>query len=121
MSVEAVVATGRRLIGSTLLDSGLVHRRTLASDDTAGRTETWAPVGAAVACRFGTLVDPEPSMIVDAIYGPPTAQVLMPLGTAAERGDRIQNVATGTMWLVVGIKTAESVLAVAERFLIREV
>ena len=121
MSVEAVVSSGRRLIATTLLDSGLIHRRALASDTTAGRTETWVPDGTAVACRFGTLVDPEPTMTLDAVYGPPTAQVLMPLGTPIERGDRIQNEATDTMWLVVGIKTAESNLAVVERFLIREV
>lgn len=121
MSVEAIVQAGRRLVATSLLDSATIKRRSIAGDGGGGQVESWVVVATAVESRFGTIVDPDPTVVVDAIYGPPTAAWMAPLGTDIRRGDRIVNEATGREWLAVGIKTADSNLAVVERVLIREV
>jgi hypothetical protein len=74
-----------------------------------------------VACRFGSIIDPDPTMVVDAVYGAPTSSILMPLGTDIRRGDQVLNENSNRTWLVVGKKTADSNLATAERVLVREV
>jgi hypothetical protein len=121
VSIESVVQAGRRLVGTSLLDSAIIMRRTITNDAGGGQGESWSAVGAAVACRFGSVVDPDPTMVIDAVYGAPTAMALLPLGTDVRRGDHLVNTDTDRTWLVVGIKTPDSNLAVAERVLIREI
>lgn len=121
MGVESVVEAGRRLVGTSLLDTCTIRRRTVVTDTGGGQGESWVALYAAVACRFGTIVDPDPTMVIDSIYGPPTAMALLPLGTDVRRGDILLNESTDRIWLVVGIKTPDSTLAVVERVLIREV
>ena len=121
MSVEAIVQAGRRLVGTSLLDSATIRRRSITSDGAGGQVEAWIDIATGVECRFGTIVDPDPTIVVDAIYGAPTAAWLATLGTDVRRGDHIVNEATGRVWLAVGIKTPDSNIAVAERVLIREV
>jgi hypothetical protein len=119
--LQSTIDRGRRLIESTFLDTCLIAHRTLTPDGTGGQVETWVPEASPRPCRFGTLIEPDPSILIDAIYGPPSAQVLLALGTPYGKGDHITNTASGLVWLVVGHKTADSNAAVAERILIREV
>lgn len=121
MSIEAAVASGRRLVATSFLDRCTVQRRTLTPDTTGGQHEAWVAVDAAVECRFGAVTDPDPTMAVDAIHGPRTTTLLVALGQDIRRGDRVVNDATGSTWLVFSIKTADSNLAVAQRIQIREV
>lgn len=121
MSVDSIIASGRRLIATSLLDRGTIQRRTLTSDSTGGATAAWEAIAAAVACRFGSVIDPDPTKVLGVIEGPRTAVVLMGLGQDVKRGDRIVNDSSGSVWLVVGFKTADSNTAVAQRILVTEV
>lgn len=121
MSIEAAVESGRRLVATSLLDHCTVQRRTLTPDTSGGKTEAWGAVATAVACRFGSVVDPDPTMAQEAIHGPRTTTLLVALGQDIRRGDRVVNEATGSTWLVFSIKTADSNLAVVQRIQIREV
>ena len=107
MSIEPVIAAGRRLVATTLLDSATLLRRTLTGDGGGGRTESWLPLQTGVPCRFGTVRQEDPQQVVDAVYGAPTAQALLPLGTDVRRGDRLENEITGNVWLVTGLRTPD--------------
>ena len=120
MSVESAVESGRRLVATSLLDRGTILRRTLTPDSTGGTTASWATVAAAVACRFGSVIDPDPTKVLGVIEGPRTTVVLMGLGQDVKRGDLIVNDSSGSVWLVVGFKTADSNTAVAQRILVTE-
>lgn len=121
MSVESIVSAGRRLVATTFLDSSAIRRRTITGDGAGGRVEAWADLAVGVPCRFGSITDRDPQLVIDAVYGAPTASVLFEVGTDIRRGDHILNQATGRTWLVVGIRTADSNISTAERVLIREV
>lgn len=121
MSIEAVIAAGRRLVATTYLDTCTVLRRSLTTDSSGGRTEVWAPVVTGVPCRFGTVRQEDPKQVVDAVYTPPTAQALLPLGTDVRRGDRLRNETSEVEWLVVGLRTPDSETAVTLRAMVREV
>lgn len=123
MSIESAVSAGRRLIATTLLDRCSVQRPTRVSDGGGGRTVTWATVATNVACRFGSVVDPQPGETAETIYSADTAVVMLPLaeegGPVVHEQDRITNLVAGDVWVVIGDKTAGSALAVVQRILVR--
>lgn len=118
MSIEPIIESGRRIIETTLIDTCRIDRPTRAADGSGGMTLTWTTVAAAVACRFGSVIDPDPTRQLGVIEGPQTTAVLMALGTTVLRGDRLINLTSGKVWLVVGFKTADSATAVAQRILV---
>jgi hypothetical protein len=120
VSIESAVASGRRLLATSFLDTGRVERRMLSGDGAGGQTETWVAV-ATVPCRFGTIVDQMPNRYVDTTYGPETAPILCALGTDVHEGDHFVNVTNGDVWLIIGDKTPASVLAVSMRLNARRV
>lgn len=123
MGFQGVVLAGRRLFDSTLVDSATLRRRVIASDGTGGQTETFHDDATPAPCRFGSIVDPSPVEQVEGVFGIPTAQVFFSLeaAVALHEGDRVVNLADGSVWVVVGNKTAASGFAVVNRVLIREV
>ena len=117
MGIESIVESGRRIIATTFIDTCRIDRSTAVADGSGGMTLTWATVAAAVACRFGSVIDPDPTRQLGVIEGPQTTTVLMAIGTTVLRGDRIINLTSGKVWLAVGFKTADSASAVAQRIL----
>lgn len=119
MSIESAVEAGRRLVATTLLDSCRIERRTPVDDGAGGHTFAWLPV-ATVACRFGVIVDQHPVTAVETMFAPPTAPLLLPLGTDVLEQDRVINLGDdGKAWVVIGDKTPPSALAVTTRVTIR--
>jgi hypothetical protein len=121
VSVESAVEAGRRLLATTFLDTCRIERRTLGSDGAGGHTNAYAPIASGLPCRFGVPIDPQPYRQQDEVYGPPTASVLLTIGTDVLEGDHIVNEASNDVWLVVGNKTPASNLAVSVRVNVREV
>jgi len=120
VSIESAVESGRRLVATTLLDTGRIDRRVLSGDGAGGQTETWPTVGT-MACRFGSVVDIMPGRYVDSTFGPETATILCGLDEDVREGDHIVNVSNGDIWLIIGDKTPASRLAVAKRLNARRV
>lgn len=121
MSIESIIGSGRRLVARTLLDRAVLQRKVVVKDTTGGKRETWAPRnnGRPVACRFVRLTDEDPAINLDSVFGRAEAVLLLPLGTVVEEGDRA--VSGGRTWLVVGLLTPPSEMAVVARAAIREV
>ena len=118
MSLASVVEQGRRLLVSSLLDSGTVYDRTVASDGVGGKIETWTLRTGTLACR---LVSPKETPAVSAagvLQSPVMFTLLSAVGTDLAEGDRV--VVAGRTFSVVGSLVTNSVLATSSRHLIRE-
>lgn len=121
MSIESIVASGRRLIETTFLDTGVISDRELVRDTKGGTKQTWTPRGAAVDCRFVALTDDLPQIEGGTAFGVPTAVWLAPLGTDAQEGDKVVNGVDGSIWIFTSNITPPSELAICIRMGIREV
>jgi hypothetical protein len=121
VSVQAAVESGRRLLQSSFLDSCRIKRPTKSGDGGGGVTTTYPLLKHGIPCRFGVPIDPLPNAQLGAIFSPPTAAILLPLGTDVKEGDHVENEKTGAVWLVIGNKTPESALAICTRINVREV
>ena len=120
MSIQSAVASGRRLIATSFLDTGRIERRVLSGDGAGGKTDTWNPVKT-ISCRFGPVVDIMPGRYVDATHGPETAAILCDLDEDVREGDHIINISNNDVWLIIGDKTPASALAVSRRLNARRV
>ena len=92
MSIESIVASGRRLIETTFLDTGVISDRELVRDTKGGTKQTWTPRGSATVCRFVALTDDLPQIEGGTAFGVPTAVWLAPLGTDAQEGDKVARI-----------------------------
>lgn len=120
MSVPSIIAQGRRLLGTTLLDTCTISARTLVTDSTGGKKETWTlRAGGPFACRFVALSDEDPVINLDSVFGRPTASLLLELGTVFAEGDRVVNQVDGSRWQIVATLTPPSNLAVSARAAIK--
>lgn len=121
MSIESIVASGRRLIETTFLDTGTVSDRTLVRDTQGGTKQTWTPRGSSVDCRFVAITDDVPQIEGGTAFGVPTAVWLAPLGTLVDEGDKVVNGVDGSTWIFTSNLTPPSELAISVRMGIREV
>jgi hypothetical protein len=121
MSIESIVASGRRLIETTFLDTGVISDRALVRDTKGGTKQTWTPRGGSVVCRFVALSDDLPQIEGDTAFGVPTASWLAPLGTDVDEGDKVVNGVDGSTWIFTSNITPPSELAICIRMGIREV
>lgn len=128
MAVSSIIAAGRRLVGTTLLDRCVLSERTTVRDSGGGRRETYVPrnSGRRVRCRFVRIQDDDPAINLDSVYGRAEAILLLPIGTVFREGDRVVNLTAATarpnaVWQIVGILTPPSLLMTVERAAIKEV
>jgi len=121
VSIESIVASGRRLIETTFLDTGIVSDRALVKDTKGGTKQTWTARAEATACRFVALSDDLPQVEASTAFGVPTAVFLAPLGTDVEEGDKVLNGVDGSTWIFTSNITPPSELAICIRMGIREV
>lgn len=123
MSIESIISTGRRLVGSTLLDACVISERTVLKDSTGGKKETWTPRqgGASVECRFVALTDEDPTANLETVFGRAEAVLLLPLGTVFAEGDRVRNQVDNSLWQIVAVLTPPSNLATVARAAIKGV
>jgi hypothetical protein len=121
MSIEAIVANGRRLIGTSFLDRARIQDRTMVRDTSGGQKETFTERGVTIECRFVTPKDDDPILKVDSVFGPATMVLLMPLGTVFEEGDRVRNLIDSSVFQITRDVSVPSELAVLMRAGIREV
>jgi len=120
MSIESVVASGRRLVATTLLDRARIQDRSLVKDSTGGRKETFTERPKNVACRFVTPKDDDPVLKLDSMFGPTTMILLLPLGTVFKEGDRVRNMFDQSMYQITRDVTVPSELGVIMRAGLRE-
>lgn len=120
MSVSSIVATGRRLIRTSFLDTCVIADRSLVSDNKGGKKAVWTARTSQEPCRFVALKDDEPKIQSGQEFGVPTAVWLAPLGIEVDEGDRITNAIDGGKWIVTSNMTPPSNLAISLRYGIRE-
>lgn len=120
MSIPSIVSAGRRLIGTSFLDTCVIADRALVSDNKGGKKATWTARGQQEPCRFVALKDDEPKVAAGQEFGVPTAVWLAPLGIDVDEGDRITNLVDGSKWIVTSNLTPPSNLAISLRYGIRE-
>jgi hypothetical protein len=122
MSIESIVASGRRLIATTFLDTGVVSDRVLVKDTKGGTKQTWTPrAGDPVDCRFVALDDDAAKIVGDTAFGVPTAMWLAPVDTEVKQGDKVVNGVDGSVWIFTSNMTPPSELKICVRMGIREV
>lgn len=121
MSIESIVASGRRLLGVTLLDRVRISDRTFVSDTTGGKTETYVERTRTEAARFVAPKDDDPVLQLDSVYGPTEMLLLLPLTAVFKEGDRIRNLKDDIMWQITRDVTVPSEMQVVKRCGIREV
>lgn len=120
MSVSSIVASGRRLIRTSFLDTCVIADRSLVRDNKGGQKAAWTARTQQEPCRFVALKDDEPVVKNGQEFGVPTAVWLAPLGIAIKEGDRITNAIDGGKWIVTSNLTPPSNLAISLRYGIRE-
>lgn len=120
MSVSSIVASGRRLIRTSFLDTCVIADRALVRDNKGGQKPTWTDRTEQEPCRFVALKDDQPQIQAGQEFGVPTAVWLAPLGIAVDEGDRITNLVDGGKWIVTSNLTPPSNLAISLRYGIRE-
>ena len=121
MSIESIVASGRRLIATSLLDRARIQDRSLTRDTSGGQQEVFTERPKNVACRFVTPKDDDPVLKLDSVYGATTMILQFPLGTAFAEGDRVRNLKDDGLWQITRDVTVPSELGVVMRCGIREV
>lgn len=120
MGVAAIVASGRRLIATSLLDRARIQDRTLVKDSTGGRTETWIERPKTINCRFVQVKDDDPVLNLDSVFGPTSMVLLLPLGTLFTEGDRVRNFLDQRIYVITRDVSMPSETAVIMKAGIRE-
>jgi hypothetical protein len=117
MSIAGIVAQGRRLVSTTLLDTARIQDRTLARDTSGGRKETFIErTGTPLRCRFVTPKDNDPALQLDSVFG--RVEAIMEVAWNAvdfEQGDRVRNLKNDKIWRIVRDVTPDSTIAVVAR------
>jgi len=120
MGVAAIVASGRRLIATSLLDRARIQDRTMVKDSTGGRTETWIERTKTIQCRFVQPRDDDPVLNLDSVFGPTSMVLLMPIGTLFKEGDRVRNFLNQKIYVITRDVSMPSETAVIMKAGIRE-
>ena len=120
MGVAAIVASGRRLIATSLLDRARIRDRTMVKDSTGGRTETWIERDKTIACRFVQPKDDDPVLNLDSVFGPTSMVLLLPIGTLFKEGDRVRNFINQKIYVITRDVSMPSETAVIMKAGIRE-
>lgn len=125
MGVRQIVATGRRLLRTTLRDSALIGDRTLVGDGRGGWIESWTDRAQPVDCRFvrrqsGFLTDTDPRGGSGEFDSPEGAALLVEHDASIPEGSRVVNVATGERWIATADQSVSSELKVLTRVSLRE-
>lgn len=119
MNVASLIELGRRLIGDTLLDAGVIADHSTTSDGKGGRVDVWTSRSDEVACRLVRERDKPLEPIAGVVSGPGTVELILPVGTDFQERDRI---AIGSrVYQAVARIHADSVTATSWRFRVREV
>lgn len=119
MSIESIIAQGRRLTKNALLDSGLISDRTFVDDELGGRSETWVPRSQPIACR---VVQPRDSALEGRsglLQQAGVRILLVEVGTDVEENDRI--LVNGQDYVVIADLAPNSVTSIIDRYVIREI
>jgi hypothetical protein len=117
VSIASIVASGRRLIQTSLLDTCWVQDRTVVRDGTGGRGEVFTERGASIACRFVQPKENDPILQLDSVFGRVQMILEVAIGTNDfQQGDRIRNDVDSGIWRVVTDITPPSVLATVARY-----
>lgn len=119
MSIESIVASGRRLIGTSLLDRAFIQDPVTVTDTTGGTKSTYVERSKAEACRFVSMRDDDPTATLDSVLGRAQAICEFVVGTNIAEGMRIRNVQDSVVWVAVFVLTPPSALAVVARVGIR--
>lgn len=127
MSLPSLVASGRRLVGTTFLDRAILWEEIQEADGQGGVVSTWvAHTDDMVPCRFGILAESDlRGRALRASDGTvetaASAALTMPLEYTLPEGMRVVDADSGRIWQVIGETTPPSATAVQRRVLIREV
>jgi len=121
MGIASIVAAGRRLIATTLLDRARIQDRVLTGDGRGGKKETWVERPKTIACRFVQIRDDEPTIRLDSVFGRVEMMLLLPIGTTFKEGDRVRNFLDNSLWQIVLDVTVPSELQTVVRCGIRAV
>lgn len=125
MGVTSIVAAGRRLVATTLLDRAVRQEQVTTRDGIGGSWSGWQDVGPKVPVRFGALSEADSAgrsvrPAAGQLDGAPGGIMLAPLDSKFAENDRVRDVRTGRIWVILGELTAPSTLAVVRRLYIRE-
>jgi hypothetical protein len=117
MSVAGIVASGRRLIATTLLDRAWIQDRAITRDSTGGRTEVFTERDANKKARFVQPKDNDPALQLDSVFG----RIEMILEVAVgdddfEEGDRVRNDRDSVVWRIVRNITPPSAISTVCRY-----
>lgn len=128
MGVASLVAAGRHLIDTTLLDQVIWWQRLMVSDGQGGSIESWtAHTDQLIPARFGILVPGDLAGDETRIaaegnleYVPTTSLLVRQDLAGIARGDNVVDDATARIWRVTNEVTAPSATSTVRRLLIRE-
>jgi hypothetical protein len=118
VSIESIIATGRRLAATAFLDSGLISDRTFVDDELGGRTETWTARSARIACRVVQPRDPALEGRDGLLQQAGVRVLLVAVGTDINENDHIE--VGGQNYDIIADLAPHSVTATVDRYLIRE-
>lgn len=117
----SIVASGRRLMATTLLDRARIQDRTLVPDGVGGHDEQYLERTKTVSCRFVAPQDGDPILALDTVFGPVEMMLELARGTVVNEGDRVRNLLDESLWQVVKDVTVPSELQIVVRVGIRAV
>lgn len=125
MGVVSIVAAGRRLVATTLLDRAIRQRLVTTRDGIGGSWSGYEDTGPKIPVRFGALSEADSAgrsvrPAAGQLDGAPGGIMLAPLGSAFAENDRVKDVKTGRVWVIIGELTPPSTLAVVRRLYVRE-
>jgi hypothetical protein len=101
VSIESIVASGRRLVASTFLDRARLQERLATRDASGGKQEEFSEWSRSFSCRFVRPVDSDPIFTLDSVFGRSEMTLLMPLGTDFAEGWRVRNLRDDKVWQIV--------------------
>lgn len=119
MSIESIIAQGRRLAATALLDSGLIYDRSVVTDELGGSEEQWTPRPSRIACRVVNPRDPVLEGVDGLLQQPGIRVLIVPVGTSLLENAHVE--VNAIMYDVVASMAPHSVTAVVDRYILREI
>jgi hypothetical protein len=117
VSIPSIVAAGRRLIATTLLDRCRIQDRAVTRDSTGGKSEVFTERGADLNCRFVQPKDNDPAIELGSVFGRIEMILEVAIGTDDfSEGDRVRNVTQDGLWRIVRNITPPSTIATVGRY-----
>jgi hypothetical protein len=117
MSIRSIVNSGRRLVGTTLLDVCRIQDRAIVKDSTGGKKETFTERNTDLKCRFVQPKDNDPSLQLDSVFG--RIELILEVAVGADdfaEGDRVRNLTQAGLWRIVRNITPPSEIATVCRY-----